>query len=126
MNFHWLYEYHVDGFRYDEVTDLYDGPTGVEYAKIAYDTYNESLKIARFTPSGGVTPGEYSRIIQCPEALNRPPRKFSEAHTPTHLAGWATEQAERHGAGNDVDGKFVPQLLLDTRFLGYPSTKDRE
>ena len=23
-----LQEYHVDGFRYDEVTDLYDGPTG--------------------------------------------------------------------------------------------------
>src|SRR5947207_543571 len=50
-NFHWLYEYHVDGFRYDEVTDLYDGPTGVKYAKIAFDTYNESLKLFRFTPS---------------------------------------------------------------------------
>ena len=30
-NFHWLDEYHVDGFRYDEVTDFYDGPTGIKY-----------------------------------------------------------------------------------------------
>jgi 1,4-alpha-glucan branching enzyme len=29
-NSHWLNEYHVDGFRYDEVTDLYDGPTGIK------------------------------------------------------------------------------------------------
>jgi 1,4-alpha-glucan branching enzyme len=71
-NVHWLHEYHVDGFRYDEVTDLYDGPTGIKYAKIAFDVYNASLSLARFTPSGGTATGEYSRIIQCPEALNRP------------------------------------------------------
>src|SRR4029077_21233960 len=71
-NHHWLTEYHVDGFRYDEVTDLYDGPTGQKYAKMAYDTYTMSLAIPRFTPSGGTAVGEYSRIIQCPEALNRP------------------------------------------------------
>ncbi|MBR8833593.1 MAG: hypothetical protein DSM106950_06015 [Stigonema ocellatum SAG 48.90 = DSM 106950] len=70
-NFRWLHEYHVDGFRYDEVTDLFDGATGVEYAKFAFDNYNESLQIPRFTPSGGVKTGEYSRIIQCPETLDR-------------------------------------------------------
>jgi hypothetical protein len=62
----------VDGFRYDEVTDLYDGPTGIQYPRIAYETYNRSLTLPRFTPSGGKAPGEYSRIIQCPEELNLP------------------------------------------------------
>ena len=45
-NTYWLYEYHVDGFRYDEVTDLYDGPTGVKYAKIAREALDAtSLKV---------------------------------------------------------------------------------
>ncbi len=36
----WLTEYHVDGFRYDEVTDYYFGPMDTAYAKLAYDTYD--------------------------------------------------------------------------------------
>ena len=66
-NFHWLHEFRIDGFRYDEVTDLFNGPTGNQYAKIAWDNYNASLGLPRFTPSGGAKPGEYSRIIQVPK-----------------------------------------------------------
>jgi maltooligosyltrehalose trehalohydrolase len=40
--------FHVDGFRYDEVTDLYQGPTDTAYALLAYRTYMYSLGIARF------------------------------------------------------------------------------
>lgn len=42
---HFLDDYHIDGFRYDEVTDLYDGPTGVQYASFAYSVYGRSLHI---------------------------------------------------------------------------------
>ncbi len=120
-NLYWLREYHVDGFRYDEVTDLYDGPTGVKYAKFAYDTYNESLKIPRFTPSGGTAAGEYSRIIQVPEALNRPQEilrtTYSNATWQDGLLGKAEDMA-RFGY---VDDAFVH--LLDPRFCGYPDSK---
>ena len=120
-NRHWLSAYHVDGFRYDEVTDLYDGPTGVKYAKLAYDTYDASLKLPRFTPSGGTKPGEYSRIIQVAEALNRPQEilrsTYSNGTWQDNLLSKVADMA-RYGY---VDDSFA--LLLDARFNGYPDTK---
>src|ERR1700704_5229744 len=38
-NRHWLEVYHVDGFRYDCVPNYWDGPLGVGYASIVYETY---------------------------------------------------------------------------------------
>ncbi len=120
-NFHWLHEYHVDGFRYDEVTDLYDGPTDQKYAKIAFDNYSESLKIPRFTPSGGVKTGEYSRIIQVPEALNRPQEILNQTYSNGTWQDGLLNKAEDMAKWNYVDGNFVNQL--DTRIIGYPVTK---
>lgn len=116
-----LEEYHVDGFRYDEVTDLYDGPTGVQYASFAYDVYGQSLRLPRFTPSGGTSADEYSRVIQVPEALNRPQEilhtTYSSATWQDGLLGKAEDMA-RYGY---VDDAFAH--LLDTDFSGYPRTK---
>jgi 1,4-alpha-glucan branching enzyme len=120
-NLYWLHEYHVDGFRYDEVTDLYDGPTGVKYAKLAYDTYNESLKIARFTPSGGTAAGEYSRIIQVPEALNRPQEILRTTYSNATWQDGMLGKAEDMARFGYVDDAFVH--LLDPRFCGYPDSK---
>ena len=117
----WLNEYHVDGFRYDEVTDLYDGPTGIKYAELAYDTYQESLKIPRFTPSGGIAPGEYSRIIQCPEALNRPQEILRSTYSNCTWQDGLLNKAEDMAAHHYVDDDFVHQL--DTNYMGYPATK---
>jgi maltooligosyltrehalose trehalohydrolase len=120
-NFHWLQEYHVDGFRYDEVTDLYDGATGVKYAKIAFDNYHQSLKIPRFTPSGGVTPGEYSRIVQVPEALNNPQEILTNTYSNGTWQDGLLGKSEDMARFNYVDAQFVN--LLDTRIIGYPVTK---
>ena len=38
-NHHWLEVYHVDGFRYDCVPNYWDGPLGVGYASLVYETY---------------------------------------------------------------------------------------
>jgi len=38
----WLQEYHVDGFRYDYVPGMYDGPLGDGYARLVFDTYRLS------------------------------------------------------------------------------------
>ena len=121
VNAHWLNEYHVDGFRYDEVTDLYDGPTGVQYAEIAYETYNESLKIAHFTPSGGTKTGEYSRIIQCPEELNLPQEILRTTYSNATWQDALLDKAEDMATKNYVDDAFAH--LLDTRYSGYPDTK---
>jgi 1,4-alpha-glucan branching enzyme len=121
VNNHWLSEYHVDGFRYDEVTDLYDGPTGVKYAKIAYDTYKESLVLPRFTPSGGTAAAEYSRIIQVPEALNRPQEILRSTFSNGTWQDGLLNKAEDMAARGYVDDGFA--LLLDPGFAGYPTSK---
>jgi 1,4-alpha-glucan branching enzyme len=122
-NFHWLHEYHVDGFRYDEAPDFYDGPVGVKYSKLAFDTYNESLTIPQFTPSGKGDPGEYSRIIQCPEALSKPQEFLRDTYSNTTWQDGLLDLAESMVQGKSVDERFISQLLLDTS-LGYPSSRD--
>ncbi len=121
-NHYWLHEFHVDGFRYDEVTDLYDGPTGVKYARIAFDTYNESLKIARFTPTG--QPGEYSRIIQCSEAQNRPQEVLTNTYTNCTWQDGLLIQAEGMAKEGNVNDTFGLQVILDGDFAHYPLTKE--
>jgi maltooligosyltrehalose trehalohydrolase len=119
---HWLTDYHVDGFRYDEVTDMYSEPTGDPYAGFAYDVYNQSLVMTRFTPSGGTASGEYSRVIQVPEALNRPQEvlanTYSTATWQDNLLGKVENMASNKSY---VDDQFA--LLLDATFSGYPTTK---
>jgi 1,4-alpha-glucan branching enzyme len=98
---------------------MYDGPIGLQYAKMAFETYSDSFKFSRFTPTG--KPGEYSRVIQVPEALNRPQEilraTYSNATWQDNLLGKSEDMAA-HGY---VDDSFAH--LLDTRFSGYPDTK---
>lgn len=118
-NLHWLNEYHVDGFRYDEVTDLYDGPVGPAYATMAFDVYTESFTFPRFTPTGG--PGEYSRVIQVAEALDKARTVLQETYT---AAAWPDEllwKAEDMARFHYVDDRFAH--ILDATFNGFPLTK---
>ncbi len=123
-NAHWLYEYHVDGFRYDEVTDLYDGPTGIQYARIAYDTYKESLKITRFTPDN--QDHQYSRLIQCSEAQNRPQEVLRTTFTNTTWQDGLLVQAQDMAQNGHVNDTFGLQVILDGSFADYPATKEVE
>jgi maltooligosyltrehalose trehalohydrolase len=119
VNTYLLNEFHVDGFRYDEVTDLYVSPTDTAYAKLAYDTYNASLAIPRFQGAAG----GYSRIIQVAEALYKARTVLANTYTsaawPDDLLYKSEDMAQN---GNYVDDAFVP--LLDPYFgTGYPATK---
>ena len=112
----WLTEYHVDGFRYDEVTDYYFFPTDTAYAKLAYDTYNFSLGINRFRH-----PGSYSRIIQCAEALSRARDVLANTYT---NAAWQDDLLNKSQGmiqGSSADQDFAH--LLDVSFSNYPLTK---
>jgi len=76
VNHHWLEVYHVDGFRYDCVPNYWDGPLGVGYASLVYETYQlAKSKIAGSQPfwkrfdAGAGSP---MTLIQCAEQLEGP------------------------------------------------------
>lgn len=76
VNHHWLEVYHVDGFRYDCVPNYWDGPLGVGYASLVYETYQlTKAKIAQhqlyWSRFDGGT-GSPIRFIQCAEQLEGP------------------------------------------------------
>ena len=117
-NCQWLDEYHVDGFRYDEVTDLYVSPTDTGYSKLAYDTYRYSLGIPRFQPD----PNSYSRIIQCAEALWRAPDVLRSTYTNCAWQNDVLDKAESIAGGAAPGDDFAHAL---DPFFGnrYPGTK---
>ena len=117
-NRNWLEQYHVDGFRYDEVTDLYVSPIDTGYAKLAYDTYRFSFRLPRFAPD----PNSYSRIIQCAEALWRAPDVLRNTYTSCAWQNDLLDQAEAIAAGAAPTANLAH--TLDPFFAGrYPATK---
>jgi maltooligosyltrehalose trehalohydrolase len=117
-NRQWLDEYHVDGFRYDEVTDLYISATDTGYAKLAYDTYRYSLNISRCQRD----PNSYSRIIQCAEALWRAPEVLRNTYTNCAWQNELLDQAEAIVGGAVPTDAFAH--VLDPFFANrYPGTK---
>jgi len=114
----WLDQYHIDGFRYDEVTDLYVSPTDTGYAKLAYDTYRFSFRFPRFA----LDPNSYSRIIQCAEALWRAPDVLRNTYTSCAWQNNLLDQAEAISGGAAPTADFAH--TLDPYFGGnYPATK---
>jgi 1,4-alpha-glucan branching enzyme len=112
---HWLTEYHVDGFRYDNVPGYYDGPMGVAYAKLAFETYTESRSLAIFTNGG------YSRIVQCAEYLDGPQKILRETYSNSTWQDGLLNKVRDMAQWKYVSDDFVH--LLDPSFDGYPATK---
>ena len=113
----WLDEYHVDGFRYDEVTDLYVGARAAGYKELVERVYLHSLGIARF----GQDATSYSRIIQCAEALGISRQVMNETYTNAAWTNDLLNKAEDMVRWNYVDDNFAH--ILDPAFSGYPSTQ---
>ena len=114
LNRYWLDEYHVDGFRYDYVPGMYDGPTGRGYAELVYRTYQLSAAVPRFQAAGG-----RSKIIQCAEHLPDPRGILSQTYS---NCCWQNELLDR--SRDMARGRFVSERLahaLDPEFSGYPT-----
>jgi hypothetical protein len=75
----------------------------------------------RFPPSGGLAPGEYSRIIQCPEELNLPQEILRTTYSNCTWQDRLLDKAENIATSQSVDDDFAH--LLDTRFPGFPERK---
>jgi maltooligosyltrehalose trehalohydrolase len=113
----WLDEYHVDGFRYDEVTDLYAGERAAGYKELVQKVYVHSLGITRFQRGAN----SYSRIIQCAEALEKSRQVMSETYTNAVWTNDLLNKAEDMIRWNYVDDSFAH--VLDPPFSGYPGTQ---
>lgn len=120
-NQQWIDEYHADGFRYDEVTDLYVPPMDAGYRTLVQQTYQYSLSVARF--QGAAVQGQgggYSRIIQCAEALGKAATVMSQSYTNAAWQDGLLSLAEGVASGAAVTDDYAHQL--DPSFMGYPST----
>jgi len=113
LNRYWLREYHVDGFRYDYVPGMYDGPTGQGYADLVYRTYHDSLSLPRFQTTSG-----RSRIIQCAEHLPDPAGILAQTHSNCAWQNGLLDRAREVARGGPVTEALAHQL--DPQFLGYP------
>jgi maltooligosyltrehalose trehalohydrolase len=113
----WLDDYHIDGFRYDEVTDLYDGGRAAGYRELAERVYGHSLKIPRFR--GG--PNSYSRIIQCAESLQISKQVLNETYTNAAWTNDLLSKVEDMIRWGYVDDD-LPHIL-DPAFSGYPTSQ---
>ena len=115
-NRYWLEQYHIDGFRYDEVTDLYVPPMDAGYRTLVQQTYKDSLAIPRFQGASG----GYSRLIQCAEGLDRAAQVLRESYTNCAWQNGLLDQAEGVVSGAAPTDNYAHQL--DPSFQGYPST----
>lgn len=121
VNHHWLDVYHVDGFRYDCVPNYWDGPMGLGYASLVYDTYqvtrSKVVQGSSFWSRFDAGAGAPIRLIQCAEQLEAPREVLRQSYS---NATWqnATFDAARAVARGQRDR--LTDLGLSLGLVGYP------
>jgi maltooligosyltrehalose trehalohydrolase len=121
VNQHWLDVYHVDGFRYDCVPNYWDGPLGVGYASLVYETYQlAKAKIAQGEPywnrfNAGA--GKPLAFIQMAEQLEDPEGVLRTSYSNSTWQN-RTFDAARSVARGDRGRLFDLGLCLG--LFGYP------
>jgi len=119
VNNHWLDTYHVDGFRYDCVPNYWDGPTGVGYSSLVYETYQlvKAKKGAldhwqRFFDEDEIN------LIQCAEQLEGPEEVLEKTYSN------CTWQNETFGAATAVatqGSEWLTDLGRRLGLIGFPT-----
>jgi 1,4-alpha-glucan branching enzyme len=121
VNYHWLEVYHVDGFRYDCVPNFWDGPLGVGYASLVYETYQlTQSKIAQSQLYWGrfnVGPGAPLRLIQCAEQLEGPEEVLRTTYSNSTWQNRTFDAAKAVARGDR--GRLV-DWGLSLGLFGYP------
>ena len=113
--------YHVDGFRYDCVPNYWDGPLGVGYASLVFETYQlAKSKLAQADPAwrrfdGG--PGKPPNLVQMAEQLEDPQGVLRTTYSNSTWQN-STFDAARSVARGDRGRLF--DLGLQLGLFGYP------
>ena len=117
VNDHWLECYHLDGFRYDDVPDYWDGPTGRGYAALAYETYQltKSKKDTtnnwqRFFQNGSIN------LIQCAEDLADPNGILEQSYSNCTWQNRTLNAAQQIAKGNQNELTNLGFLLCLNQF----------
>jgi 1,4-alpha-glucan branching enzyme len=121
VNQHWLDVYHVDGFRYDCVPNYWDGPLGVGYANLVYETYQlTKARVAqgqaywsRFDTGAGQPLG----LIQMAEQLEGPEEVLRTTYSNSTWQNRTFDAARSVARG---DRGRLADLGLCLGLLGYP------
>jgi maltooligosyltrehalose trehalohydrolase len=121
VNHHWLDVYHVDGFRYDCVPNYWDGPLGVGYASLVYETYQlTKSKVSQMQPYWSrfdAGPRKPLALIQMAEQLEDPEGVLRTTYSNS------TWQNRTFGASRSVargDRGRLSDLGLSLGLFGYP------
>ena len=121
VNQFWLDVFHVDGFRFDDVPEYWDGPTGVGYANLVYSTYQYVKSKAgatdhyqRFFDSSGNI-----NLMQIAEYLPNPPEILYGSHTTGTWQDGTLSAAANCAAGSPG---AIEQLGLQLGLSGYPTS----
>ncbi len=121
VNHHWLEVYHVDGFRYDCVPNYWDGPLGVGYASLVYETYQlAKSKIAQAQPfwnrfNAGA--GAPLTLIQCAEQLEGPEEVLRTTYSNSTWQNHTFDAAKAVARG---DRGRLADWGLSLGLFGYP------
>ena len=121
VNHHWLDVYHVDGFRYDCVPNYWDGPLGVGYASLVYDTYQLAKgKLAEHSPYWqrfDAGPGAPVALVQCAEQLEGPEEILATTYS---NCTWQNRTFDAAKAVARGDRGRLADWGLSLGLLGYP------
>src|SRR4051794_36547111 len=124
VNQHWLDVYHVDGFRYDCVPNFWDGPTGVGYSSLVYETYQLAKgNIATGQPYWtrfDAGPGKPLGLVQMAEQLEGPEEVLRTTYS---NSTWQNSTFDAARAVARGDRARLADLGLRLGLFGYP---DRE
>jgi 1,4-alpha-glucan branching enzyme len=117
-NKHFLDEYHVDGFRYDNIRGYYDDNPLTQYGTLAFATYVHSRTIPRFADPAG-----FRRILQIAEDLDNPARTLRDTFSNSSWQDHLLNKAEDMARWGYVDDNFAH--LLDPYFGdNFPTQHD--
>jgi maltooligosyltrehalose trehalohydrolase len=121
VNHHWLSVYHVDGFRYDCVPNYWDGPLGVGYANLVYETYRLAQnRIGQAQPYWNrfdAGDGLPLRLIQCAEQLEAPEDVLRQSYSNCTWQNRTFDAAKGVARG---DRGRLADWGLSLGLLGYP------
>lgn len=121
VNQFWLDTFHVDGFRFDDVPEYWDGPDGPGYANLVYSTY-------QFVRSKKGSVDHYQRffdaagninLIQIAEYLPDPPDVLNGSYSTGTWQDGTLSAAASCAAGNPG---AIEQLGFQLGLIGYPTS----
>lgn len=123
VNHHWLDCYHVDGFRYDCVPNYWDGPQGLGYANLVYNTYRLTQSKKGENSSWQRFFGNENQIhlVQCAEQLEAPKHILEESYSNCTWQNYTLDSAKAVAGG---DKNALSGLGFCSGLVGFPESRE--